>query len=414
MNYKNIISKNIEYLNSREFFIRHNNLDKINDFVDSYNIVVLQWQRRVGKSYTIFSFLKQYWISYDKVFYFNKELDFNDDISDKSDLNNLFDIYLTENKEPEYIIIDEIQDIVGWEKFIREKFSYKKYKIIITWSNSSLLSSELATFLTWRYVSIYINSFSYKEFLEFKKLKSDDKSFDEYINFWWLPEVVFTNNIEFKKTYISNLVDSILLKDIVSRFSIKNVKLLEKILNFMSDNVWSNVSLSNIFNYLKQLLKKEISLNTISNYVKYLELPYLINEVKRYDIKWKRILDYVSKYFFTDVWVMNNHWFVFSEDIWKILENIVYNHLINNWYKIYVWNLWNVEIDFIWDRDWQKIYIQVCYLLVSKETVNREFGNLLNIKDNFPKYVVSMDNVFGWTYEWVVHMNIKDFLLMDI
>jgi predicted AAA+ superfamily ATPase len=186
--------------------------------------------------------------------------------------------------------------------------------------------------------------------------------------------------------------------------------LIEKLLNFLSDNVWSLVSITNISWYLKNQFKQEYSTKTIANYLKYLEFPYIINEVSRYDIKWKKILEYVWKYYFSDVWIKNSYSFIFAKDIWKILENLVYLKLLWEWYKIFVWeNNWN-EVDFVAEKNWEKIYIQVCYLLSWENVIKREFWNLLKIKDNYRKIVISMDESFWNTYDGVENINIIDFL----
>lgn len=448
----NIYKKSISYLRDRKVFIREKYTKKIKKYSDSLNILVLQWQRRVGKSYTLIWFIKDHNINLDSVFYINKELDINEEIQNQKDLNNLF-IEVSNSKNIKYIIIDEIQNIKNWEKFILWVYSEKKYKIIITWSNSKLLSSELSTLLTWRFMTINIFPFDYKEFLEIKEYKIKNienklnskkerfwdmyqellekvkeirtnekkyyqrttrripKYFKEYITYGWMPEILFLQKNELKNNYIQNTLNSILLKDIVDRYWIKNIKLLEKILQFIQSEVGNIISITNISNYVKNIFKKEVSLTTISNYIKYLTYPYIINEVQRYDIKWKKILDYNSKYYFSDIWIRNIYWFSFANDIWKILENLVFIKLISSWYKVYVWEVWWNEIDFIALKWWEKLYIQVCYLLSSDNVIKREFWNLLKIKDNYEKIVLSLDDTFWNTYEGVKNLNLIDFIL---
>lgn len=408
--YNILYEKSINSLKKNDIFLRKEYIQKIKEYSDTFNILVLEWQRRVWKSYSLIWFLIYYKINLDEVFYINKELDINDEINNQKDLNILFE-NINKNNNIKYIIIDEVQNIENWEKFILWKYTEKKYKIIITWSNSKLLSWELSTLLTWRYMTISIFPFNYREFLELKKIENNKNSFKEYIQFWWMPEVLLLKNEELKNNYIQNTLSSIFLKDIVSRYTIRNVKLLEKIFQFLQSEIWNIVSLKNISNYIKNIFKKEVSLTTISNYVKYLNYPFLINEVLRYDIKWKKILDYTAKYYFTDIWIRNISWFNFNLDIWKILENIVYIKLISEWYKVYVWEFSWKEIDFIAEKNWEKIYIQVCYLLSSKDVINREFWNLIKIKDNYEKIVVSMDETFWNTYQWIKNINILDFLV---
>ncbi len=401
----NIYNKSISYLESKNIFIRKKYTPKIKQYSDTYNILLIEWQRRVWKSYSLIWFLKEYNIDLSEVFYINKELDINDEIMDHKNLNDLFN-YVNKNNNIKYIIIDEIQNIDSWEKFILWLYSEKKYKIIITWSNSKLLSSELSTLITWRYMTLSIFPFDYEEFLEFRKLSPNIYSFKEYIKYGGMPEVVLMHQDDLKNNYIQNTLNSILLKDIVDRYWVKNIKLLEKILQFMQSEIWNIISITNIWNYIKNIFKKEVSLTTISSYIKYLTYPYIINEVSRYDIKWKKILDYTAKYYFTDIWIRNIYWFNYLSDIWKILENLVYIKLLSNWYKVFVWELWGKEIDFIAEKWWEKIYIQVCYLITSEDVIKREFWNLLEIKDNYEKIVISMDESFWNTYNWIKHINI--------
>jgi len=406
---QNLYTKSIDYLKNRKVFFRKKYIEKIENFSKTWNIVVLEGQRRVGKSYTILGFLNYFKIDLKQVFYINKELDIFDEIQNAKDLEKLF-LQIEKQNSIKYIIIDEIQNIEKWEKFILEKFTQKKYKIIITWSNSKLLSGELSTLLTWRFLTINILSFSYREFLEFKNLENNLENFKEYVKFGWMPEVLLMQNDDLKKNYIENTLNSIFFKDIVSRFTIRNPKLLEKIFQFLQSEVGNLVSITNIWNYIKNVFKKEVSLTSISNYLNYLTFPFLINEVSRYDIKWKKILDYVSKYYFSDIWIKNIYGFNFAKDIWAILENLVYLKLIWDGYKVFVWEFSWKEIDFVAEKNWEKIYIQVCYLLSSEKVIEREFWNLLKIKDNYRKIVVSMDESFWNTYEWIENINILDFL----
>jgi len=407
-----VYQRSKDFLTHNAIFLRQNYTQKIKDYSDSLNIIILEWQRRVWKSYAILWFLQQYNISLDTVFYLNKEFDIYDEIANKQDLNLLFET-VNKNKSIEYIIIDEIQMILYREKFIISMYAQKKYKIIITGSNATLLSGEFATLLTGRYMTIHILPFSYNEFLLLKQSTNDKDSFIEYITYGGMPEVLLLSNNDLKNNYIKNTLNSIFLKDIVSRFTIRNIKLLEKILQFLQSEVWGIVSITNIHRYIAHIFKKEISLTTISNYLGYLTYPYLVNEVSRYDIKWKKILDYTGKYYFSDIGIRNSNGFIFSQDIGKILENLVYIKLIAQWYTVYIGDLSWKEIDFIAEKWWERVYIQVCYLLSSEAVIQREFWNLLSISDNYPKIVVSMDDTFWNTFQWIQSMYILDFLTKD-
>ena len=407
----NLYLESLNFLKKSKVFLRKKYIQKIKEYSDSNNILVLEWQRRVGKSYSIIWFLNFYKINLDEVFYINKEFDIDETVSNQKDLNALFK-EVESKKTIKYIIIDEIQNIENWEKFILAKYSQKKYKIIITWSNSKLLSGELATLLTGRYLTLEIFPFSFLEFLEFKNLSKNLDSFKEYVEFGWMPEVLALENNELKKNYIKNTLNSIFFKDIVARFTIRNVKLLEKIFVYLQKELWNIVSITNIANYIKQVFKKEVSLTTISNYLEYLTYPFLVNEVSRYDIKWKKVFDYTAKYYFSDIWIRNSFGFNFAQDIGKVLENLVFIKLVSDWYEVTVWEFGWKEIDFVAQKDWEIKYIQVTYLLSSEKVIQREFWNLLSLPDNYEKIVVSMDETFWNTYKWVKHINILDFLML--
>lgn len=393
---KNIIKQNI--------FSRSYYLEKMNNMVNNKNILIISWQRRVWKSYIIIDYLKSNDIDLSQVFYLNKELDSINQIKTNIDLENIFNKYEKEN-EVKYIIIDEIQDIEWWENFIRAKFSEKKYDIIITWSNSKLLSSELSTYLTGRYINLDVFPLTYFEFLNIKELTNSKENFLYYIEFWWLPEIVLETNDDLKRNYIKNLKDSIILKDIVNRYKIKDYSFFEKILGFVSQNIWNITSLRKVEDYLKKD-KIKVSLSTISNYIKYLENTYLINNCEKYDLAWKKVLEYNSKYYFNDLWIRNSIYYNLNFDIWKLLENYVFNILLSKWYKIYIWEKKWLEIDFIAQKWTIKKYFQVTYLISSEEVYNREFWNLKQIKDNFEKIVLSMDDIEFRDNFWIKHFKI--------
>jgi len=393
---KNIIKQDI--------FSRPYYLEKMNNIANNKNILIVSWQRRVWKSYIIIDYLKSNNIDLKSVFYLNKEIDSISQIKTNIDLENLFNLYEKEN-ETKYIIIDEIQDIEGWENFIRAKFSEKKYNIIITWSNSKLLSSELSTYLTGRYINVDIFPLTYFEFLHIKNLSNSKQNFLYYLEFWWLPEIVLETNDDLKRNYIKNLKDSIILKDIVNRYKIKDYSFFEKILWFVSQNIWNITSLRKVEDYLKKD-KIKVSLSTISNYIKYLENTYLINNCEKYDLAWKKVLEYNSKYYFNDLWIRNSIYYNFNFDIWKLLENYVFNILLSKWYKIYIWEKKWLEIDFIAQKWTLKKYFQITYMITSEEVYKREFWNLKQIKDNFEKIVLSMDDIEFKDNSWIKHFKI--------
>lgn len=401
-----IINKSKNIINQK-IFSRPHYLKKMKEMVNNKNILIISWQRRVWKSYIIVDYLKSNKINLKEVFYLNKELDSLNQIKTNIELEDLFIAFEKEN-EAKYIIIDEIQDIEWWENFIRAKFSEKKYNIIITWSNSKLLSSELSTYLTGRYISLDVFPLTYFEFLNIKKLQNSKENFLYYLEFWWLPEIVLETNDDLKRNYIKNLKDSIILKDIVNRYKIKDYSFFEKILWFVSQNIWNITSLRKVEDYLKKD-KIKVSLSTISNYIKYLENTYLINNCEKYDLAWKKVLEYNSKYYFNDLWIRNSIYYNFNFDIWKLLENYVFNTLLSKWFKIYIWDKKWLEIDFIAQKANDKKYFQVTYLISSEEVYNREFWNLKQIGDNFEKIVLSMDDIEFRDDSWIKHFKVWEF-----
>jgi predicted AAA+ superfamily ATPase len=388
-------------------------LKKIKPFINKEIIKVLIWQRRVGKSYILYQIMDElkenYWVKNGQIIYINKELNEFDFIKD---YQNLLDFVKKENSnEKKYIFIDEIQDITNFEKALRDLQALWNYDIYISGSNANMLSSEIATFLTWRYVEFEIFPLNYNEFLEFHNLKKWKESFLKYIKFWGLP---YLKNLELQDEivfdYIKSVYSTILLKDIVRRYNIRNIDFLDKLIVYLANNIWSVFTANNISKYLKSQ-KIYIWANIVLDYINYSTSVFLLNKVKRLDIIWKKIFEINDKYYFSDLWLRNAIlWWYRQIDIAKILENIVFLHFKALWYKIYIWKNNEEEVDFVIEK-WSDIkYIQVCYLLTSQEVIDREFWNLLKIKDNYEKIVLSLDE-FPWEdYKWIKHYNLIDYI----
>ena len=393
-----------------DIYLRWWYISTLKKFSDTKTVTVVMWQRRVGKSFVVLWFLKKYGLNIQNTFYLNKELDINNQIATNIDLNWLFHKYVKKYWDPKYIVVDEIQDIDEWERFIRWVYAKKKYKIIISGSNSKLLSWELATFLTWRYLCFEVYPFSYKECLDFKKVKHTKETFDDYLKYWWLPEILMQTNLLIKNNYLLSILQNLIYNDIVKRYKIWNENLLERLIKYLSDNIWSLVSTRNIEKFLKSERIK-VSVSTICSYISYMENSFLIRKTDRYDIKWKQYLQYISKYYFNDIWLRNVFIWFNVNDIWKLLENIVFIHLLNLWYWVNVWVIWDNEIDFIATKWWEKKYIQVSYLIYDKKVKQREFWNLLKIKDAHEKIVISMDQIANWNIDGIKWINIENFLL---
>lgn len=368
-------------------------------------IKVLIWQRRVGKSFVLLSLidilLEQKKLKKWEYIYINKEQSEWDNIKTYSDLNQICEKYQT-------IFIDEVQDIVEREKAIRNLRSLGK-DIYITGSNSNLLSGELSTYLSWRYIHFDIYPLDYKEFVEFYKLPSEKSTFQIYMQYGGMPYILQFGFDEISKNYTKDVYSTIILKDVVKRYKIRNVAFFENLIEFVARNIWSIFSSLNISNYLAEQ-KIDISPKVINEYLHFANNALFLHSVDRYDISSKKIFERKQKHYFTDIGIRNSMFDYNIKDIWKILENVVFSNLISNWYKVFVGEIWNKEIDFIAEKNNQKFYIQVCYLLANKETLEREFWAYKSVKDWRPRYVVSLDDIMWIPYEWVIHTSIFDFL----
>lgn len=395
---------------SQKIFPRKDYYEQLDKLLESEQILVVQWQRRSGKSYTIMWYFQYKNINLEQVFFLNKELDIEWNISDVNALNSLFIDYQNKKWDPKFIVIDEIQDIKDWENFIRAKFTEKKYKIIISWSNSKLLSWDLSTYLSGRYVTFHVYPFSYAEYLDYINEQNTPQNLLSYLQWWWMPEIVNIQDKNVKYQHLQDILDSTVLKDIISRFQIRDINYFNKVMRYIADNIWTPLSLRNIQNSSKNFWWWSVSIEKISSYLDFLQIPYLIHSIWNYDIKWKKILEHNEKYYFNDLWIRNALNFSFDDDKWKLLENIVFLHLKRLWYQIFVWNFWNLEIDFVCKKADEISYFQVSYNVSEEKTKKREFWNLLKINDAYPKYVISADPL-ATDYKWIKHMYISDFLL---
>ncbi|MES2446027.1 MAG: ATP-binding protein [Bacteroidota bacterium] len=396
-----------------KFITRDKYIAKIEPFLGKSIIKVLTGQRRVGKSYLIFQL-----ISYVKqkdenanIIYINKEdLQF-DFIKNANDLNQYVASKL-KNKQINYIFIDEIQDIIDFEKALRSLLLNENNDIYITGSNAKMLSGELATYLSGRYIEFNVYSLSYPEFLLFHDLDNSEKSMDYYFRYGGLPYLINLplNNQVFE--YLKSVYATIIFRDIISRYNLRSSNSLEKLVAFIADNIGSMFSAKKISDFLKSQQVK-IAPNQIQLYNQYLSNAYIIHDVERYDLIGKRIFEFGSKFYFENLGIRNAIIGYRPNDIGKLLENIVYNHLLYLGYDIKVGAYATKEIDFVCKRNGELLYIQVALRLDAEDTIKREFGNLLAIADNYPKYVITNDNFEGTSYQGVKHVNIREFLMWD-
>lgn len=314
-----------------------------------------------------------------------------------------------------YLFFDEIQEVKEWEKCINSLRISLDCDIYISGSNAKLLSSELSTYLGGRYVEFIIYPFSFAEFSELYYLSAPDEImqnvFQKYLLFGGMP---YLANLRFaeepSKQYLQDLFTSVQLKDIVRRNKIRDVDLLERIIAYVMSNVGTTFSATSLTKFLKSE-KRTVAPETILNYIKYCCDAYLIYQVKREDLQGKQILASNEKYYIADHGIREAVFGGNTKDINLILENIVYMELLRRGYKITVGKYGNKEIDFVCRKGGEKLYVQVAYLLASEETIEREFGAFYSIRDNFPKFVVSLDE-FDFSRNGIIHKNIRDFLLM--
>ena len=315
-----------------------------------------------------------------------------------------------------YLFFDEIQEVEDWEKCINSFRVTLDCDIYITGSNAKLLSGELSTYLGGRYVEFVIYPFSFAEFLElYRSVAPNDsiqKSFQKYLTAGGMP---YLANIRYEdapsKLYLHDLFNSVQLKDIVKRNKIRDVDLLERIIAYVTINTGTTFSATSLAKFFKNE-QRTVAPETILNYIKYCCDAYLFYQVKREDLQGKQILSSNEKYYIADHGIREAVFGGNTRDINLILENIVYLELLRRNYKVTVGRTGDKEIDFVCDRQGEKLYIQVCYLLASDETIRREFGAYDSIRDNYPKYVVSLDE-FDMSRNGIKHRNIRDFLLEE-
>ncbi len=387
--------------------------EKIHRYLNKGLIIVLTGQRRVGKSYILRQIAMD--LSDSNVVYIDKENRQYGSIRNADDLEKYLEGRLS-NSQDNYLLIDEVQEIQGWEKILRSLNGIESCQIIITGSNASMLSSELSTMLSGRYVEIHIHSLCYPEFIEFHGLAKGQDSLLSYLKWGGLPHLykLGLENEELIMTYLTDVSSTIVFKDVVTHSNIRNVTFMENLIAFIGDNVGKNFSATSISNYMKSQ-KDNVSTSVVLNYISALCDAFIIRKVSRYDIHGKKILETNEKYYFEDLglrYILSSTTSNLSVVIEKLLENVVYLHLVRKNYKVYIGTFRKAEIDFVCERNGKKMYIQVAYILQNEDTVKREFGNLNDIDDSAEKYVVSLDPVFGnSTMGTVRHIPLVDFLM---
>ena len=388
--------------------------ERIAPFIKKNIIKVLTGQRRVGKSCILRQIQDHIMQTQPEsnTICINKELEEYSFIRTHDDLSQYVKDHLKEGKA-NYLFIDEVQDIQGFENTLRSLQAQDACDIFITGSSATMLSSELSTYLSGRYVEFHIHSLTYQEFLEFHKVDASTQSLRNYLTFGGLP---YLSNLPLEQEivfeYLRNVYSTIILKDVVKREGIRNVDFLETLAIYTADNVGNLFSANNISRYLKSQ-HVNISALQVINYLKALQNAYLINKVRRIDVNGLHTFEIGDKYYFEDLGLRNCHFgFSMQKDIHKLMENAIFLHLAQQHYEVFTGQqTGGKEIDFVGRKGDEIIYIQSAYLLADEKTGEREFGNLQAIRNNYPKYVVSLDEwTSGSSMDGIKHMHLGEFL----
>ena len=393
---------------TRELYAR-----KVDAWLGREQIIVLVGQRRVGKSYVMKDFIARHSSEPDaNIIYIDKEKRMFKYIKNSDDLEAYIDARLVEGKH-NYILIDEVQDITEWEKSVRSYRTEANTDIVVTGSNSKMLSSELGTLLSGRCEQIRILPLSYTEFMLFHQLPDDDQTLWKYLNYGGLPGLVNIplDNEDMVMEYLSGIYSTIMLKDVVERHSIRNLPFLNNLIAFLADTTGKLNSASSVSRYMKSV-GQDVSTNVVLSYSSFFTEAYLTDFVERYDIHGKKLLETSGKTYFSDQGMRN--YIAGGErdkDIEKVMETVVYQHLVRLGYMVYVGQLRAGEVDFVCMRNGEKAYVQVAWLIDSEATRQREFGTLKMINDSYAKYVISATPLLrSADYDGIRHLHLRQFL----
>ncbi len=394
--------------------------DKIGQYVGNKLVKVLVGQRRAGKSYILrqiaFKLLSA-GVNSKNILYINKEYMELATLRSAIELEQLYKAYrdVLKPSGKAYIFIDEIQYIEEWERFVNshsQDFA-EPCELFISGSNSKLLSGELATLLSGRYVEFEVFPYSYTEFCGVTQQEKGRESYKEFLQTGALPELFNLPNYEMKQNYVSSIKDTVMLRDIVSRYNVKDVKLLDDLFVYLVNSASNLISITNIINYFASK-KRKTNYETLSSYISYLESSFLVHRAERYNIKGKETISGNSKYYINDLSYRNYLYIGYGYGIGYLLENAVYLSLRRAGYRVYVGTIKDSEVDFVAIKGDKMLYLQVTLSLAEERTREREYRSLKMIDDNFSKFVVSMDDYKISTNEGIEHIsawNLEDYIL---
>ena len=392
-------------------------LDKIMPFVDTPFVKILTGVRRCGKSTILKMIIKK--IKKEKNVDDEQILNYRFDSMEYGDMTTK-ELYLElkskiiQSKKT-YLFLDEIQEIEGWEKVVNTLASDFDVDIYITESNSRMMSSEISTYLTGRYITFHIYTLSFEEYLMFKKsymtLKDLKQEFSQYVRLGGFPATHLQDYSQDEVyTIVKDIYNSTIFSDIVRRNQVKKIDQLERVVKYTFNNIGNTFSAKSISNYFKSEQRK-IDNETVCSYLEKLQKAYILHKCSRYDLQGKNILKTQEKFYLADVSLRYSALGYAVDSIASSLENIVYLELKRRGYDVYIGKIKDKEIDFVATKQNEKIYVQVTQEIKSEKTLKREYEQLLEIRDNYPKYVVMADDFAGGNYEGIKTMNIVDFLL---
>ena len=388
-------------------------IDRIRPFIGKPVIKVLTGQRRVGKSFMMLQLIDEIRLIYNdaNIIYINIELFQFSMLRTYTDLHQYVETKL-EPEKPNFLLIDEIQEVESFEICLRSLLAEEKCDIYCTGSNARILSGELATMISGRYVNFPIYSLSYTEFLDFHGIENSNESLVKYLQIGGMPFLIHTglsSDVVFE--YLKNVNATIVLKDVVAREHIRNVAFLENLIAYLADNTGNLLSALNISKYLKSQ-QQNVPVQTILNYLRALGNSFFVHKVQRADIRGLKVFEVGEKYYFEDLGLRNAiRPFNYRDEVNKLMENVVFLHLKRNNYNVFVGKQGDKEIDFLAEKDGERVYLQVTYMLFDQQTIDREFGNLLTINDHYPKYVITMDEISGGrSFKGIQKMHLRDFL----
>lgn len=392
-------------------------LNQLIQFKDKKLIKVITGLRRSGKS-TLLSLFENHLITSgvdrNHIIRMNFESFEFDEITNYKELHAYINKRILDPNKRHYILLDEVQQVSSWERVINSFLVDANVDIFITGSNAYLLSSELSTLLSGRYVEIKMQPLSFKEYIEFldsdKEMNLPEK-FNQYLEYGGLPTIVeLLDNPDTIGPFLEGIYNTVLMKDVIERNGVRDAALLESILKFIAANIGSIVSTKKISDYLTSSGRKTTS-DTIDNYLKMLENAFIIYKANRYDLKGKMFLKTLEKYYIVDIGIRNKLIGLRNTDYGHVLENIVYLELLRRGYEVSIGKIGSLEVDFVASKPNEKIYYQVSATIMDEKTRERELRPLESISDNYPKYILTMDQIVFNDYSGIRVKNIIDFLL---